>query len=242
MTSYYISLSRCNECGRIFSNWGFGSGNTLGAERYTDGRVEAPMFDPGQSLLSCPYCGLLMWTRDTRALCTMRDVDYMWLFERDLFGLKEDEKRAVDKSVLSSQLKGVSDDDIDSLLRDKPKTAGTPDMIAAMQEKPWRNREEEKYVLVNAWWKLNRLSSEERTAFSSVSAAICERLPFLLDESRDAELIMKAECFRLSGRMEQAVSLLSSRSVAGEYVEWASFVKKLAERGDSEIRKIPDNS
>lgn len=54
-------VKKCSRCGGTFGEATIVSGNTFGAVRWTDGKLEAPMLPEGPLLGRCPHCRALVW-------------------------------------------------------------------------------------------------------------------------------------------------------------------------------------
>lgn len=59
---------QCGGCSRPLTLWTIGSGNTIGARFWTDGKVEAPMLPMRPELGKCPHCQKVFWIADAKRL------------------------------------------------------------------------------------------------------------------------------------------------------------------------------
>lgn len=57
-------IKECSKCSNLIADCTIASGNTFGAEFWTDGKREAPMLPEQPWLVICPHCGSAVWIDD----------------------------------------------------------------------------------------------------------------------------------------------------------------------------------
>ena len=73
MTSYTNEPIECPHCEAALEILLLTSCNTFGAEFYTDGFVDGPMYDETSRLQLCPSCGEYFWLEDATSECSESD-------------------------------------------------------------------------------------------------------------------------------------------------------------------------
>ena len=61
-------VRRCSACSKPIGQHTVASGNTFGAEFWTDGKVDAPMLPDQPALVSCPHCRMPVWMNELEIL------------------------------------------------------------------------------------------------------------------------------------------------------------------------------
>ena len=62
------NIKICLDCDGLIKEGVLLSGNTFGADFYTDGKMEAPMLPEQHALFKCPHCQSLMWSDDLQII------------------------------------------------------------------------------------------------------------------------------------------------------------------------------
>jgi len=62
------NIKICLDCDGLIEEKVLLSGNTFGADFYTDGKMEAPMLPEQHALFKCPHCQSLMWSDDLQII------------------------------------------------------------------------------------------------------------------------------------------------------------------------------
>ena len=62
------NIKICAGCSGLIEEGVLLSGNTFGADFYTDGKMEAPMLPEQHALFKCPHCQSLMWSDDLQLI------------------------------------------------------------------------------------------------------------------------------------------------------------------------------
>lgn len=65
-------ILECPGCKQGLREFSIGSGNTIGAKWWTDGKMDAPMMPLRHALRKCPHCRELFWSADAKKLAEFR--------------------------------------------------------------------------------------------------------------------------------------------------------------------------
>lgn len=185
MTSYWIDIKQCPDCGSEFKAWEVSSCNTFGAKYYTDGYVKGPMYDAGSLLLICPECSKYFWREDVPTLESMSHSKYFTKYAEN-----SDKKSPRHAAWVEGR-------DYEDMVR----------------QSFWRTKDEERYIRIRAWWSSNGPYRDESTlefGLSSEQKKNLRRLLHLLDTDDPDEALMKAEILRELGQFEECLKLLAN--------------------------------
>jgi hypothetical protein len=69
-------LYECPDCGNRIKSRSIGSGNTIGARFYSDGRMDAPMLPDMPDLIACLGCSGLLWLSKLQPIAEFYMYDY----------------------------------------------------------------------------------------------------------------------------------------------------------------------
>ena len=210
MTSYCVQIMQCHLCTREFAHLAVGSSNTFGAVFFTDGSIQAPMYDEGDRLAKCPHCRKWLWLDEALPTRLMDADEYF----DNVGGIMHEFPLA------SSALFGDS-------------------IVEALHSQPWRTRADEKYLRLRAWWYFNHLEPGECKRSAEDVRNNRAALLRLLDETDEYERILKAEALRHSGSFAEATAILHQRPISAQHSQWAEAIETLAKRGDMEVREFP---
>lgn len=72
------AIRRCSACSKLIAERTIMSGNTFGARRWTDGKLNAPMLPEQPWLVKCPHCFALVWIDE------QEEVSSVWLLSDHL--------------------------------------------------------------------------------------------------------------------------------------------------------------
>lgn len=192
------------------------SGNTLGARRWTDGKIVAPMLPKPPAFTRCHACAHFFWLSEARRvgevpLVGPESVPEAWRAAPYVRELGEAE-------FLEALAAGAAKDREDELnLRTFAWWAandGLRDLEEASIPEP--------------------RPLPER---SPQAAENLDRLVAMLDEADPVERAMKAEALRELGRFEEALRLLAS-DFPEDYRAVVAFLRGLAERRDPLVREL----
>jgi hypothetical protein len=111
-----------------------------------------------------------------------------------------------------------------------------PDLL---EEKPWRNIKDEKYMRIRAWWVANaknRVSTVKDSDFSDQEVENLQVLLTILNKS-EQEQLMKAEIHRELGQFEQCKKAL--QNVRDENLEmYSASIGQFAEAGTASVMQV----
>lgn len=221
-----ILYKKCFECSVIFKERAFGSGNTFGATYWTDGRMNAPMMVDDMSLAICPNCKTPVWLEELETVgSTTPWLSYFSDAEHQAEAEKENSEIAKLGATDAEFCLGLFSEDYYCLLKEGIK-----------------DPKKELYVRLQLWWEENDLRRESRCIFEMREEEVgnLQALIFLLDESDDHQLMMKAEALREIGKFEDAISILE-KSTNPEFASVVDFIKNLCIKADPYVRKIELN-
>ena len=103
------------------------------------------------------------------------------------------------------------------------------------------SRAHELYARQRAWWLANdpaRADPKQKVEWTEARKKNLTRLAALLDESKDGELIAKAEIARELGDFDRCLQLLG-RSVDKQWADTANLVARLAREKQAQVAKLP---
>jgi len=103
--------------------------------------------------------------------------------------------------------------------------------------KLWRNKTEEKYVRIRAWWSFNakyRLQACENFKLPAEQEENLERLLHLLDTNNQHSLVMKADIFRELGQFNECLRTINQVS-DNRYSKVVNVIKKLAKSSTRQV-------
>jgi hypothetical protein len=110
----------------------------------------------------------------------------------------------------------------------------------ALRARPWKNRAQELYLRIRAWWWSNmpyREQSGTEFAVSEQNKENLTRLLELLDTDDAHQTLMRAEIYRQLGRFEQAIATLDD-DFDDRYGPAGRRIRELAERRDRAVQPI----
>lgn len=117
--------------------------------------------------------------------------------------------------------------------------------MAAVEEKVWRNLEEEKTVRIRAWHQFNLNASKNINSGGAEEGkgswdhhSNLNALIKLLDDRSDEERLMKAEANRNTGDFDAATSLLENHRVRPEFEGSRKLILALAYKRDTLTRSL----
>ena len=103
--------------------------------------------------------------------------------------------------------------------------------------KLWRNKTEEEYVRIRAWWSFNaeyRLQACEDFKLPAEQEENLERLLHLLDTNNQHSLVMKAEILRELGQFDECLRAINQVS-DNRYSKVVNVIKKLAKSSTRQV-------
>ena len=226
---------RCRLCETKFNHQVPMSCLHSGTRRYTDGYVHRVMAEEQYALLRCPGCHTVQWLDQfVREESAMEDDRVHW---GDCF-----KRHAGAPECLELPTDFGWPDDLNSVIRAKKRiTLTISDFPALLEARIWRNRDEEKYVRIRAWWATNHQQRSgdviESEAGETVLANL-EELLEILDEAIPEELLMKAEALRQMRRFDECIQKISGVN-QDESSILANSIRHLAEARNSRVHVLP---
>lgn len=112
-----------------------------------------------------------------------------------------------------------------------------------LEQKPWRNPGEEKYVRIRAFWAANnhrRLQTENLQPFSRDELDNQERLMGLLDDS-PSEQLLHAELLREMACFQECLEMLGCIEDP-RLAEYCASIRQLAQEKNFAVSKIPSTN
>lgn len=188
------------------------SGNTFGAVRWTDGKMEAPMLPDQTKLTKCNNCDKFYWLEDAAII-----GEYDWFNGED--AIPEEWKKA----------QAVQDLDISALVEALDQALGdTPDR--------------EKYLRTRLWWALNDLIRQrdhvdvflhhKELFYNNLQA-----IDVLLQSSHDgADQLIRAEIAREAGDFDKCLELLSN--ISEKYSSICDQLKEFVQKKSQVVQKL----
>ena len=125
MTSYRFEIKQCTYCNKESLWLEPVSGNTFGAQAYTDSCVVGLMYDSGSALMTCPGCGRHQWREDVLTLKSMSSSEFGGVDPSDY---QEETERGYNGHI------------------DSPRNFQTHHYEEALHQELWKTESEEKYI------------------------------------------------------------------------------------------------
>lgn len=208
----------CPKCGVLACMGTYLSGNTFGAQWWTDGKMVAPMLPEQTEITRCRSCAGFYWVSDAQVV---GEIDYDDDSKRR--EIPEEWRNAESVRELSGE-----------------------EYLQAINEGLGKPRKRELYLRTQAWWAGNDAfrsqngdqAGQPLPPRSPEATANLERLFKLLGTKDPNERLMKAEVARELGRFGEALGILSSK-FPSDYTPVATLIKELSEAKDAMVRQIP---
>lgn len=213
---------KCNNCKKTIEIVTLGSGNTFFAHYWTDGCMVATMLPEELRFRKCPHCKELFWIDDLQKL---GEVDW-----------RNGESR---KHKEWGKIKHVLGFDLN-------------DYLFAIENNFARNKEENEYLRIHAWWTFNnvhrwpprkRFFFFKRKPTPTVDVDTfnnnLQSLQEILSLDVQSERLLRAEIARELGQFEECISLLDfefDNSLLNE----KEFILKCCEEKSSIVQDMTD--
>lgn len=208
----------CPNCSALAKYMTLQSGNTIGAELWTDGHRIAPMMPRPPAVVACHACGACYWLADARVVGEI---------EPNLYGGKP----ARSANPAHAAAPEVAEPDEDTFYR----ALGTG--LAATPE-------QQRTVRILAWWRSNDAARARPKSGAAAGAresearrANLEALAALLDEGDEDDRIRKAEVCRELGDFAPALALLE-RCTTPDCARVVGQLRSLCEARDTRVRRF----
>lgn len=215
-------IRECPHCKSPFKEWTMASGNTLGAQWWTDGKMEASMLPNRNSLVACPVCVKPVWIDEAKELARLKPVGY-YAVERE--------------EVPEESLYKDMEDQLE--YSDSP----TAEVYKLALNQPDLDADKKRYIRFRLWWLWNdaRRETGVASALSDQEIENLEKLIPMLDISKQNGLLAKAEVFRELGRFDECIALIDSPEARTEN-GYAGNILYWAEQRDPYVREIQELS
>lgn len=214
MTPGPTLIKKCSSCGGLFKQSTIGSGNTIRAKFWTDGKMEAPMLPNTPAAVACPHCKSFVWVFELDEV----DKEDVWKsFE------EESTKKAVEEYFALPEYRELQVDQYWAAL-----TAGGLD------------NQKEQYLR----FKLLHLFNDERRhgKAHTYSPRELENMSSFIEllegKGDDQSTLIKAELLRSLGHFKEATTVLE-RDFDYEYGKPAELIYTLAIEEDRFVKEIP---
>jgi hypothetical protein len=205
----------CPHCKGLAKYMTLMSGNTIGAQVWTDGRRVAPMLPRPPAVVKCRHCGECYWLADAEKVGTFdpwrgegQQVNPSW-------ATAEEVQEPTEEEYYRAMEKGLATD---------PK--------------------QEKRLRVLAWWRSNdtfrddpRAPAVDNPSGSELWRKNLEALANLLHEADENDRLMKAEVLRELGEFELAKQVLG-RIDSSKMAAVVRQVLSLCDSGDTRVREL----
>ena len=211
MTPGPTLIRECPGCAKPLKQFTIGSGNTIGAKSWTDGKVDAPMFRTGPALVKCPDCQKLFWIEDAKKLAELSWGD-------DAANAKWDKAKEFLDPVEEDYLTAAN--------------------AAGVSREHELHARKQAWWLAN---DASRRRAGNSITWKGVRLENLPKLSALLDEKVEYDVILKAEIARELGQFETCSNLLARPFTAQdcECESYAAFVRKLAGEKKSKVELLP---
>ena len=206
---------KCPRCETPTIIFTLASGNTIDAQTWTDGKMIAPMLPQLPALTKCRNCGHFFWLSDAEV------IGEIPLWGPELEKIPETWKNA-------------------ERVRDLTET----EFLEALIVGAARNRDQELYLRMGAWWAANdplrfTNGNSKHVELSRTTEGIQNLKLFcaLLDENNPSERLFKAEAKRELGSFSEALNLLEFQ-FPKEFEAIVKLIRELAEKKDMLLKEI----
>jgi len=216
MTPGPTLILQCPESDKLIKGSTLASGNTFGGKRWSDGYALYPMLPSTPQITRCDAQGKFFWVAEA--------------------------------TVVGKLGPGIETTSIPQAWReaDHLRFLSEQEYLAALAEGLGRNRKEEVYLRVQAWWAANSAVRNAGTEGAITSPFFpgsrardnLERLIELLATDDPPERLMKAEALRQLGRFEEARQILQA-TVPEQLEEVVRWLRELVDKGDVLVKEMP---
>ena len=226
----------CPKCRAPFREARISSFNTIGLERYTDGKVSGPYVQDFHRLCVCPECSLPVWLEDAVKLGEFRGYSTCPI---PAFLLRDCPRPVQSDDVTGEGYHPDPEWEATKYCRDP----ALGDYLSALEEKGIA-REREIYLRIELFWLANDRARLGRTELELPQEARANiyALFNLLDDADEHERLLKAEAARELGQFELAVTLLTFPFRDRDLECDASVITELARQKTALVKRFPIGS
>ena len=203
----------CPHCGTLAHYRALVSGNTIGAEGWTDGRQYGPMMVEPPAVVKCHACATCHWLADAKEVGVVaRDPPWKGPVPEEWEKAPEVKEPSADAYFLAIEM-GLA-----------------------------KNEGQEKSLRLMAWWRANDSSREWRHAAEATPASPdgfrrnLLRLADLLTDDNDNDRLMRAEALRELGEFAAAKQAL--REVSADLGWVADQIRRYCAAKDTRVHKL----
>lgn len=226
----------CPKCEGWAKCWTLMSGNMIGARRWTDGKVVAPMMQCLPEVVKCRHCGECYWLIRPREEAEEEEAWRKFELDEQSMEDKEEHERRFE-----AFLKAISDPNLEYV-----KEPTEEEYYLAIEKGLAENPKEEKRLRILAWQRRNdAFRYNLQVPIGGTPSAPgpwrnnLEVLVNLLQEDDENDRLLKAEALRELGEFESAKRLLDPLSLRSDNLgEVARRIHSLCESGDTYVRDL----
>lgn len=232
----------CPSCGRRAKVPSLRSGNTVGARRFTDGKMDAPLLPRRGPITRCRACGRLFFWGDAVVGESSSGV-VIAVFGALIYGLPALAVLKVPRAILLAI--GVVGPALAIALAIRRRLMivldpSEADYLQMLAESPPDDRDRAIALRLHAWWAANdpaRQSGAEAPKLEGERAENLRRLFEALDAVNADERVLKAEAARELGDFDAAIALLEAELPEDQQALGARILE-LARAGETRVAEV----
>jgi hypothetical protein len=201
----------CPFCKTEFRIRTIASGNNLGSKTWSDGYTYAPMNLPDLFITQCLSCSEIFWIRDSSLI---GELDNSLSHSENYFRMQHYKQKLrrffripKNKFELWEEMEFHKFLDKDQLIK-------------AVERRMWTSQDEERYLRMNLWWKMNDdVRNNSGVEFQQNETAIFEsnlRALIGVFNKDESGILLKAEAYRELGKFEKCSEILASFQIISE--------------------------
>lgn len=222
-----VIVNKCPCCHGLVKQSSIASGNTFGAERWTDGEIKARMMPNTPLLIKCSHCQKVSWHTDFSE--SDRFENYFGFLalsdeEKDLKLIAEAKSKQLKYELLP--------------FYEDPSSLEIIHFVTSSQV----TREQELFARLVAWrkWNDSRRQAEFLIPLSLHEQVNLEQVIKILAPSTDEKLLL-AEAYRELGQLEKAKSNLLQNTFSYDEESTVQFLLELIEIGETQVCLITED-
>lgn len=205
----------CPQCQGLAKYMTLMSGNTIGAQVWTDGKQVAPMLPHPPAVVKCRHCGECYWLADAEEVGTVDPWGSEAQQVSPAWATAEEVQEPIEEEYYAAMEKGLPTDS-----------------------------EQERHLRVLAWWRSNDAFREDPRAPTGGNRSSpgpwrknLEALVNLLPDRDHSTRLMKAEVLRELGEFDAAKQVLD-RIDSSKVAAVVRQLRSLCESGDTRVREL----